>query len=87
MSAVVPTALTVIRSVLLASLTYWLTQAREREAELRREKLELYKAFTSSLSGVLEGEASPEGQRAFSRACNNLLLLAPQNVIGALRRF
>jgi hypothetical protein len=74
-------------ALVLAGTTYWFTKQREREAELRREKLEHYKDFVSSLSGIVSGEATPEGQQAFSRACNKLNLVAPQAVIEALQRF
>jgi hypothetical protein len=74
-------------AVILAGASYWFTKKRERDAELRREKLDHYKDFVASLSGVISGEATPEGQRAFSRACNNLNLMAPQAVIRALQEF
>jgi hypothetical protein len=74
-------------AVALAGATYWFTKKREREAELRKEKLDHYKAFVVSLSGVISGESSPDDQRAFSRACNNLNLIAPQSVIRALHAF
>jgi hypothetical protein len=76
-----------VGSVLVAGATYWFTKKREREADLRREKLEHYKAFVLSLSGILEKESSPAGQKAFSQACNNLLLFAPQPVLNALQQF
>lgn len=38
-------------TIVLAGATYWFTKQREREAELRKEKLERYKDFVSSLSG------------------------------------
>ena len=68
-------------------LTYWLAKKREREAEWRKEKISFYKAFVDSLSGIIEGESTADGQRAYARACNNLLLFAPQNVIDALNIF
>lgn len=74
-------------AIALAGATYWFTKKREREAELRREKLEHYKDFVASLSGVISGESTPEGQRAFSRACNKLNLVAPQSVLRALQAF
>ena len=74
-------------SVLVAAATYWLTKKQERNAELRKEKLEHYKTFIASLSGILEKESSPEGQKAFALACNNMLLFAPQAVLEALRSF
>jgi len=74
-------------AIVLAGATYWFTKKREREAELRKEKLEHYKDFVASLSGVVSGESTPDGQRAFARACNKLNLVAPQAVVKALQAF
>jgi hypothetical protein len=74
-------------SLAVAVVTYWFTKQREREAEWRKEKIAYYKAFIESLSGIVEGDASPEGHRAFARATNNLLLFAPQSVIASLNVF
>jgi hypothetical protein len=71
----------------LAGASYWFTKKREREAELRKEKLDHYKDFVSSLSGIISGESTPQGQRAFSKACNDLNLVASQAVLEALRGF
>ncbi|WP_139166850.1 hypothetical protein [Chromobacterium sphagni] len=71
----------------LAGATYWFTKKREREAELRKEKLEHYKEFVASLSGIVIGEESPEGQREFARACNKLNLVAPQAIVKAMQDF
>ena len=76
-----------IGSIVVAAFAYWSTKQREREAEWRREKLAYYKAFIENLSGIVEGDDSPEGHRHFAKATNNLLLLAPQNVIEALNAF
>ena len=74
-------------AVVVAGASYWLTKKREREAELRKEKLEHYKDFVASQSGIVALDATPEGQRAFARACNNLNLIAPQSVLVALQNF
>lgn len=74
-------------AVILAGATYWLTKKREREAELRKEKLEHYKDFVASLSGIISGEGTPDGNRAFARACNKLNLVAPQSIVKALQDF
>ena len=88
MAAEIITALTATSgAIVLAGATYWLTKKREREAELRKEKLEHYKDFVASLSGVVSGDETPEGQRAFARACNKLNLVAPQSVVRALQNF
>jgi hypothetical protein len=67
-----------VGSALAVGATYWFAKKRERDAELRREKLEHYKAFILSLSGVLERESSAEGQRAFAQACTSCFLRRSQ---------
>ncbi len=74
-------------AVLVAGASYWFTKKHEREAELRKEKLAHYKDFVACLSGVVSGEFTAEGQRAFALACNKLNLVAPQPVIRALQKF
>ncbi|MDR3413813.1 MAG: hypothetical protein P4L87_23110 [Formivibrio sp.] len=74
-------------SVFAAVFAYYSTKRRERDAEWRKEKLAYYKAFVESLSGIVEGDDSSEGHKAFARATNNLLLFAPQPVIEALNAF
>jgi hypothetical protein len=72
-------------AIAVAVATYWFTKKREREAELRKEKLEHYKDFVASLGGILIGESTADGQRSFARASNRLNLIAPQGVISALQ--
>ena len=84
---IVTAVIALFGSLLAAAITYWFTKRREREAEWRKEKLAHYKAFIESLSGVVEGDASPDGHKAFAKATNNLLLFAPQSVIAALNDF
>jgi len=88
MSAGIATALiTVGGAAILAVVTYGLTKKREREAVLRAERLAHYKDLVASLSGIITSEDTPDGQRAFAKACNNLNLVAPQTVIQALQAF
>jgi len=81
------TLIGLVWSVLLAGITYWFTKQRERDAELRKEKLEHYKDFVASLSGIISGEATAESQRAFALASYKIMLVAPQRIIEALRGF
>ena len=74
-------------AVIVAGASYWFTKKHERDAELRREKLEHYKDFVASLSGIISGEATADGQRMFSRASNKLNLVAPEQVLCALQAF
>lgn len=88
MSAEIITAsISAAGALFVAVAGYYFTKKREREAEWRHEKLGYYKAFISSLSLVLEGESSAEGQIAFAKCSNDLLLFAPQPVITALIAF
>ena len=70
-----------------ALLSYLFSKWREREAELRKEKLEHYKEFAIGLSGVVGGESTDANQKAFALACNKLNLVAPQTVLEALQAF
>lgn len=84
-TAAVSAAGVILAAVLTAVAGYVFTKRQEREAEWHKEKLERYKAFVASLSGVLQGTSNTEdGLREFSVTSNNLLLFAPQSVIEAL---
>jgi hypothetical protein len=74
-------------ALVVAVAGYVLTKRAEREAEWRKEKLAYYKEFVSSISGTIANESTAEGQIRFSRACNDIMLFAPQRVIAALDRF
>jgi hypothetical protein len=76
-----------VGSTVVAVLTYWFAKLRDIETERRKEKLTYYKAFIESFSGIVDGDATPDGHLAFSRATNNLLLFAPQKVLSALNEF
>jgi len=86
-SGIATALVTASGAIALAGASYWFTKKREREAELRKEKLEHYKDFVASLSGILIAESTPEGQKVFARACNKLNLVAPQPVLEALQQF
>ncbi len=86
-TAIITALITFLGGVVVASITFWLTKQKEREAEWRKEKLAYYKSLIESLSGIVDGDSSPDGQRSFAKATNNILLFAPQSVIGALNEF
>lgn len=87
MAEIATTLIAALGGVAIACVTYSLTKMREREAELRKEKLEHYKDLVASISGIIKGEDTPESQRAFACACNKLNLVAPQSVVKALQNF
>ena len=74
-------------SIFAAALTFLLTKSKEREAELRKQKLEHYKEFLDALSGVVGTDSTPENQRRWARASNTMGLVASQQVLQAQRRF
>ena len=84
---IITTLITFFGSILLAGFTYWSTKSKEREAELRKEKLEYYKKFIESINETIEGDKTPDGNLKFAKANNNLMLMAPQSVIEALNQF
>lgn len=77
----------VVVAVFGAVAGYLFTKKQEREALLRQQKLEYYKEFALSLTGILRNEDTPDGHRAFNRVCNSLNLIAPQPVLSALQAF
>jgi hypothetical protein len=87
MAEIATTLIATFGGVAIACITYSLTKMRERDAELRKEKLEHYKELVAGLSGIVRGEETPEGHRAYARACNKLNLVAPQPVLKALYDF
>jgi hypothetical protein len=76
-----------VTSVLAAVLTFWFTKLKEREAEVRKQKLEHYRDLVSSFSGIVGSDNTPEGQKRFALTCNNLSLIASQEVLIALQAF
>jgi hypothetical protein len=74
-------------AVIVPAISYSLTKWKDREADWRKYKFEHYREFVLSLSGVVEGDASPEGHKRFAKATNTLHLIASAAVIGALHEY
>ena len=74
-------------SVIVACLGYIFTKWKEREADWRKERLNNYKVYISSLNMIMEGHSTEEGQSIHRVACNSLNLIAPQSVICAVQEF
>jgi hypothetical protein len=73
--------------LLTAALTYAVTKQREREADWRKLKLEMYREFTTAMAGMAEGDATSEDKMRFNVASNSLHLIASNNAIDALDAF
>jgi len=73
-------------SAAAAIVVFSLTKMKERQADWRY-KFELYKELVQSLSGIVGGDTSPEGNRRFASACNTLHLIGSKGVLSALHNF
>jgi hypothetical protein len=51
---ILTTVISVFGGIFIASLTYYLTKQKEREAEWQKEKLNFYVEFVSSITDTLE---------------------------------
>ncbi len=85
--SIIAAILTAVTSVFVAALTFWLTKYKEREVDIRKQKLEHYRDLVSSFSGIVGTDSTPEGQKHFAHASNNLSLIASQEVLIALQAF
>jgi len=75
-------------TLLLASLTYYLTKRQQIEKEWRDAKINHYKVLLSSLSGLaVDGIDKNEANLNFSLAVNTIALVAPQYVVTAVMNF
>ena len=73
--------------LLTAALTYAVTKRREREADWRKLKLEMYRDFTTALAGMAELDATNAVKMQFSVASNALHLIASRRTVDALDAF
>lgn len=74
-------------TLLAATFTYAFTKRREREAEWRKLKLEMYRAFTNAMAAMAEGDATDEIKMQFNIASNALHLIASKRVVDSLDAF
>lgn len=86
-ATIVASLITVFGGIAAAVASYWFAKQQERDAEWRKEKIAYYKAFVESMSGIVEGDDTTEGHKLYAKTTNNLLLFAPQSVIGAINAF
>ena len=73
--------------MVVPAASYYFTKRKEREADWRKYNFELYKEFVVSLSGIVGTDSTPEGNRAFAKASNTLLLMGSKGVLTALYEF
>ena len=87
-STIFVAVITATGSILVASITFYLTKRNQLEMDRQQNKLNHYKVLLSSLSDLAtDGTDKDEANRKFALASNTIALAAPQNVITALMKF
>lgn len=76
-----------VAAVIVAVLTYALTKQKEREADWRKVKLELYREYISAVAGIPEGRMTPESEVRYHDAFNTIGLVASPAVLAAVQAF
>jgi hypothetical protein len=66
-TSVVVSVIAAASGVVVAAVSFYLTKKKEREADWRKYKYEQYKEFMVSISGIVAGDSTPEGNRIFAR--------------------
>ena len=74
-------------AIVVSAVSFYLTKSKERQADWQRYKFELYKELIQSLSGIVETDSTPEGNRRFAGACNTLHLIGSIGVLESLHQF
>ncbi len=86
-TSVVVSVIAAASGVVVAAVSFYLTKKKEREADWRKYKYEQYKELMVSISGIVAGDSTPEGNRIFAKACNTLHLIGSKGVLDALRGY
>lgn len=86
-TSVVVSVIAAASSVVVAAVSFYLTKKKEREADWRKYKYEQYKEFMVSISGIVAGDSTPEGNRIFAKACNTLHLIGSKGVLNTLHSY
>ena len=73
--------------ILVAFVSFILNRRMTIEADWRKKKLEYYEYFFDSLAQITEGDSTPESHYEFARSSNDLLLIAPADVLSAHHAF
>ncbi len=73
-------------SVIVAVLGYLFAKHKEREADWRRKKLEMYQELFEAMSSVVKEDSTPVAQRRFAKSCNTIGLVASVEVIQAAQQ-
>jgi hypothetical protein len=90
LDTVLAAAITMTGGIVVAAMSFYLTKRYEQKAKWQQDKLNHYRVLLSSLSDWLGGPSGRErddAKKRFALAINTITLVAPQDVIEALRDF
>ena len=74
-------------SIILSALSFFLTKKKEREAELRKQKLDSYTELLSALSNLTGKDVTLESKKRLAHIVNHIWLISPYSVTKALINF
>jgi hypothetical protein len=86
-TSVIVAVISTAAGVTVAALSFYFSKKKDREADWRKYKYEQYKEFMVSISGIVAGDSTPDGNRVFAKACNTLHLIGSKGVLDALHAF
>ncbi len=76
-----------VAALLVAILTTTNNSRRDREADWRKLKLEIYREYVTAISGMVEGRADNSAQDRYLDASHSLMLIASPGVLKFLFQF
>jgi hypothetical protein len=68
-------------------VSYLLSKRKEREADWRKVKLELYKEYINPVAGILEGRMTPVSEMRYHDAFNTIGLVASPHVLATVQAY
>ena len=81
---VVVSVIAAASGVIVAAVSFYLTKARDREADWRKYKFEQYKEFLATLSGIADSVSTFDSRQNFAKASNTLHLIGSTGVLVVL---
>lgn len=87
MVPIVVASISLLASVITASLSYYFTKKHQLKIEEKRLKEEYYKSFIKALSDVAIDNYDEEAQERLSEGFNSLIVIASPKVVKKLMEF
>jgi hypothetical protein len=86
-TAAISGVVALVTATVSVALTYFFTKKREREADWRKMKLELYREFVAAVAGIAEGRMTTESEIRYHDAFNTIGLVASSHALAAVQNF